>query len=63
MYQLVVTVSVQAQKMEAVTMAVHFGLDLALDLDPVAEMKVEIQGILVAAPGGPISLSSINSGS
>jgi hypothetical protein len=44
MFQLVVFV--QAQKMEVVTMAVHFGLDL----DPVAEMKVEILGILMAVP-------------
>jgi hypothetical protein len=56
MFQLVVTVSVQAQKMEAVTMAVRFALALGLDLglDPVVEMKVEIQGILVAAPVDPL---------
>ena len=54
MFQLVVTVSVQAQKMEVVTMAVRFAL--GLDLDPVVEMKVEaleVQGNLVAAPVDP----------
>ena len=62
MFQLVVTVSVQAQKMEAATMAVRFALDLDLDLglDPVVEMKVEILGNPCGGPGGPISLSSIN---
>ena len=62
MFQLVVTVSVQAQKMEAVTMVVHFALDLDPDLGPVVEMNGN-PGNPCGGPGGPISLSSINPGS
>ena len=59
MFQLVVTVSVQAQKMEAVTMVVHFALDLDLDLGPCGNEGGN-PGNPCGGPGGPISLSSIN---
>ena len=63
MFQLVVTVSVQAQKMEAVKMAVHFALDLDLDLGPCCGNEGGNPGNPCGGPGGPISLSSINPGS
>ena len=51
MFQLVVTVSVQAQKMEVVKLVVHFALDLGLGLDRVVEMTVEI--LVIPCGGGP----------